>query len=100
MQARIALLLVALVVAGCGAAGTEPSAAGDATAAAEGPVATPGAVASETPEPPGAGPSPSAAAPAATAEAPFDTVDAVGGGQIDGAELAGRDLALWFWAPW
>lgn len=33
-------------------------------------------------------------------DAPFGTVDAVGGGQIAGEELAGRDLALWFWAPW
>lgn len=25
---------------------------------------------------------------------------ALGGGQVVGAELAGRDVALWFWAPW
>lgn len=24
----------------------------------------------------------------------------LGGGQVQGAELAGRDVALWFWAPW
>jgi len=24
----------------------------------------------------------------------------VNGGQIEGASLQGRDLALWFWAPW
>lgn len=28
------------------------------------------------------------------------TLPAVGGGQVVGAELAGRHLALWFWAPW
>ena len=22
------------------------------------------------------------------------------GGQVDGAELVGRDVVLWFWAPW
>jgi len=25
---------------------------------------------------------------------------AVGGGQIDGEDYAGHDLAMWFWAPW
>lgn len=24
----------------------------------------------------------------------------VGGGQIDANDLEGRDLVLWFWAPW
>ncbi|HUH07685.1 MAG TPA: hypothetical protein VML96_07755 [Egibacteraceae bacterium] len=24
----------------------------------------------------------------------------VRGGQVEGAELAGKDVALWFWAPW
>jgi hypothetical protein len=24
----------------------------------------------------------------------------VNGGQVEGATLEGRDLALWFWAPW
>jgi hypothetical protein len=28
------------------------------------------------------------------------SVPAVGGGQVDGAALAGGDVALWFWAPW
>ncbi len=23
-----------------------------------------------------------------------------GGGQVTGAELQGKDVALWFWAPW
>jgi hypothetical protein len=27
-------------------------------------------------------------------------VDRLGGGQIDGGDLAGRDVVLWFWAPW
>lgn len=41
------------------------------------------------------------ASEAAPALGPFDfTVPAVGGGQIAGADLVGRDLALWFWAPW
>lgn len=28
------------------------------------------------------------------------TAPLVGGGTVQGAELAGRDLAIWFWAPW
>jgi ABC-type glycerol-3-phosphate transport system substrate-binding protein len=24
----------------------------------------------------------------------------LGGGQIDGGDLKGRDVAIWFWAPW
>jgi hypothetical protein len=24
----------------------------------------------------------------------------VDGGQLDGAELAGKPVAMWFWAPW
>ena len=26
--------------------------------------------------------------------------DLVAGGQIEGGDLAGRDVVLWFWAPW
>ena len=28
------------------------------------------------------------------------TADLVGGGQLEGGDLAGRDVVLWFWAPW
>jgi hypothetical protein len=42
----------------------------------------------------------SSGATEASGDAPFGTVDAVGGGQITGSELAGKDVALWFWAPW
>jgi hypothetical protein len=28
------------------------------------------------------------------------SADLVEGGQLDGADLAGGDVALWFWAPW
>jgi len=24
----------------------------------------------------------------------------VGGGTVEGADYAGKDLAIWFWAPW
>jgi len=71
MRHRAALLAMILLVAACA-----------------GPVDRPAAGGPETSLPP------------ATSSAPFGTVDLVGGGQIDGAELAGRDVALWFWAPW
>ena len=28
------------------------------------------------------------------------SADLVEGGQLDGNDLAGGDVALWFWAPW
>lgn len=28
------------------------------------------------------------------------TAPKLGGGQVVGSELAGRHLAVWFWAPW
>lgn len=28
------------------------------------------------------------------------TADLVGGGQLEGGDLAGGDVVLWFWAPW
>lgn len=28
------------------------------------------------------------------------TAPRLSGGQVKGSEFAGRDLALWFWAPW
>lgn len=57
-------------------------------------------------------PPPAATSPASSgAPAPTATSDEVpqilrfqapllGGGTFDGATLAGRDVALWFWAPW
>lgn len=24
----------------------------------------------------------------------------LGGGQVDGGDLQGKDVAIWFWAPW
>ena len=28
------------------------------------------------------------------------SVARLGGGQIDGGDMAGSDVVLWFWAPW
>lgn len=44
-------------------------------------------------------------APAATVAAPTPkllnfTAPRLGGGQVVGSELAGKDVAMFFWAPW
>lgn len=79
------LLVVGLVLAGCG--GGPPA---DTTAdTSDGDAA--GASVSER----AAGDGPSAAP-----SAPFGTVTLVDGERLDGARFAGDDLALWFWAPW
>lgn len=46
---------------------------------------------------------PTSASEAAAAGVPANlafTADLVGGGQLEGGDLAGRDVVLWFWAPW
>ena len=35
-----------------------------------------------------------------TAQALDFSAPLVGGGQLEGGDLAGRDVVLWFWAPW
>lgn len=72
MYRLCALLIAAVLVAGCGSDGRT---AGGAESTAGSPAPSSG-------------------------DLPFGTVPAVDGGTLDGAELAGQDLALWFWAPW
>jgi predicted membrane-bound mannosyltransferase len=76
MRHLAALLVLAVAVAGCGPTAAERSAGTPETAEE------------------------SSATAGQAGASPFGTVEAVGGGQIQGANLAGRDLALWFWAPW
>lgn len=85
MRRLAMLLLTAVALVGCGSASTQESAAAPADAAPSTGAAEPAARPSAVP---------------ADGDAPFGTVTAVGGGQIDGGDLVGRDLALWFWAPW
>lgn len=75
----------ALLVAGCGApdGGGEAAPQDGAEASSSGADAAQGG---------GGGQSP--------AEALDFTAPAVGGGEIDGAELQGEPVVLWFWAPW
>lgn len=87
------MVLLAVVLAACGPSAPETADAPSPADAAPAPDAA---------SAPGAVPS-GAATPtvlAGAAPAPFATVALVGGGQLDGGDLAGRDLALWFWAPW
>jgi len=65
----------------------------------------PGPAAPEaSPSPPAApSPQPTSEAPAGGPEVPRElrfSAPALGGGTIDGADYAGSDLVIWFWAPW
>lgn len=95
MRGVLFTVLAAIMLAACSGA---PQAAQDGTG--DTPTAEPTAA-----EPTAAEAVTQDAAPEAAPQpadlGPFDfTVPALGGGQIDGADLVGRDLALWFWAPW
>ena len=71
-------------------------------AACGGPAAESAAPRSAAPEPSApAGPDAPATSGGAAVPAALEwSVDRIGGGQIDGGDLAGRDVVLWFWAPW
>ena len=70
------LLVLVMLLAACGGPSSE--------------VAAPSAPASS-----------SAGASAGAVPAALDwSVERLGGGQIEGGDLAGRDVVLWFWAPW
>lgn len=45
-------------------------------------------------------PAPSDQPDPATSESEANLVDLAGGGQLDWNSLQGRDVVLWFWAPW
>jgi thiol-disulfide isomerase/thioredoxin len=104
MYLRIATIaVVAAVAASCGADGIDGAsrATGGATVvtAAAGTTGTP-----ETPAPVDPS-SPATEAPADSSSAPVPealdfTAGLVGGGELTGAELAGKDTVFWFWAPW
>ena len=81
--------LVALVVllSACGGPQSETAAPDASTAPSDVAVSEPSAG------------TPSAAAGATPAALNW-TAPLVGGGQLDGNDLAGGDVVLWFWAPW
>ncbi|MGI5174932.1 peroxiredoxin family protein [Dactylosporangium sp. CA-152071] len=82
----IAALAVLVVAAGC-ADGASTGAAGPGSPSAPAPAVTAGA---------------SPATSGATAAPPTlsFTARTVGGGEFNGASLAGKPAVLWFWAPW
>lgn len=85
------MVALALLAGACGS--------GDTTAAPAGGASSTTAVGGTAP-PEGAGPAPAPGAPAPVPEALRFTAPALDGGQVVGADYAGRDVAMWFWAPW
>lgn len=85
----LATAILGLILTSCASSAPDP---------APGPAAT-----AESPSPP-SGPSPQptdapGGGPAVPRELRF-SAPALGGGEIDGADYAGSDLVIWFWAPW
>ena len=87
-----AIAVVAMLAGGCGDGAEERS----STAERAGPASPPAAASTPTTA---AAPSPGGGAVAVPELLRF-TAAGVDGGQVDGSAFAGRDVALWFWAPW
>ena len=86
-RGAVAAVVLLLVTAACGGGGGPEPAPSAASTPEE---------ATTTTGPPAGG---TATAPAVPEVLRF-TAAAVDGGQVAGADYAGRDVALWFWAPW
>ncbi len=88
-----AAVLLALVLSGCGTAGTADTAAEPASESTAASTDTPSSAAE---------PSPDEAEVASTQVAAlYDfSAETVAGEAFDGAALAGKPTVLWFWAPW
>lgn len=89
----VAAVLAAVVAVACGGTGPDARTSGGSTPAA------PAGGSSPASPPPTTDPGTGEAA-AANAGALRFTAPALSGGTIRGAELAGRDVVLWMWAPW
>jgi hypothetical protein len=95
LAAGVAVMVLLAACAGDGDGLAAPDAA--TPDSGEGPAATDPA----TPAPGGTGPG--GTPPGDTAPANPDlafTAPTVDGGQLDASALDGRDVVLWFWAPW
>lgn len=79
-----------LLLAACSGGSTETTAGAPATTAA---------ASSSTAATGGSDAAPASAPGVSVPQLEF-TAAAVGGGQVVGSELAGKDLVVWFWAPW
>ena len=71
-----------------GACSSEPSEPRAADASTPAPIATTSPTADRS------------TAPATAAAVLRFTAPRLGGGTVEGEDLAGRDVAFWFWAPW
>lgn len=89
---RLQIAVLALVLAACGDGGpaAAPEAAAAPTTAAT--VTSAGAAAPA--------PTPAAAPPVSVPDALKVSAQGLDGAPVVGADYAGRDVALWFWAPW
>lgn len=88
LRLAASLLAVALAAAACGGSGDEDV---SAAPAAETTTTTAGtSLSTEAGAPAG---------PAVPEQLDFVAPD-VRGGQVVGADFAGQDLVIWFWAPW
>lgn len=94
-RGRLTLLAALLAGVGLAACGSD-----EPTATAAGPTTTTSAAPTTVTDP--ASPTESSStAPAVDVPEYLDFVAPdVRGGQVIGAELAGQDLVIWFWAPW
>lgn len=97
LRGRLALLAALLTGVGLAACGTDDPASTTTTPATSTTSSTP-----PTTPATGSGPTESSTtAPAVEVPEYLDFVAPdVRGGQVIGAELAGQDLVIWFWAPW
>lgn len=88
-----AMAAVVVVLAGCGGdeAGAPSAGPTSAPSVAPGPSSTAGPAAVTAPPTP---------APEAVPDALRFRATGLDGSEIVGADYAGRDVALWFWAPW
>ena len=93
----LALLLAGALAAGaCGGSSDDAeTAAGGSTSAPSGPVSTSSLAAGDTTTP-----GPTTSGPVEVPEELDFVAPDVRGGQVDGAALAGKDLVIWYWAPW
>ncbi|MEO7837502.1 MAG: hypothetical protein ABIS21_07665 [Acidimicrobiales bacterium] len=92
----VPLAVAAMVTASCGG-GTDRVATPEQAPLTAGPTTSPAptTVVPGAPQPQGA-----VALRAPVADALQFSAAAVNGSQVVGADYAGKDVALWFWAPW
>jgi len=88
LRLAASLLAVALAAAACGGSGDEDVAAAPAAETTTTTAGTSSPTEAEAP-----------AGPAVPEQLDFVAPD-VRGGQVVGADFAGQDLVIWFWAPW